>query len=161
MRKLLILLLLIVVYNHSPLFAQNIIIQQNNNQQAPKERIIEKKIYVPIEIEKKETPRQPICLHGYLYVFPDDLGRFGEYPSKMINSLNKSKPYGRGNWRLPTLEELQLMAQNSDKLGAVIYRGQMVSFYMHSFYGNACVCDTHVLVSGDFDYPIRLVSTDY
>lgn len=159
MRKLIILCLFVLTY--ATLSAQNIIIQQNNNQQAPKEKIIEKKIYVPVE--KKEDPKQPICLHGYLYVFPEDLGRFREYPSKMINMLNKSKPYGRGNWRLPTLEELQMMEQNSYKLGYVIYKSQMVDFYMHSYYGNACICDTHILVSPDdnFDYPIRLVSTDY
>lgn len=156
MRKLLILSLFVLTY--ATLSAQNIIIQQNNNQQAPKEKIIEKKIYVPVE--KKEEPKQPICLHGYLYVFPEDLGSFREYPRKMIESLNRSRPYGRDNWRLPTYEELRLIAENYDKIGDVKYIGQMGSFYMHSYYGNACVCHTHALVSGNYDYPIRLVSTN-
>lgn len=57
-----------------------------------------------------------IKLLGFLYVFPEDLGSFGEYPRMLVYKLNENKTYGHDNWRLPTKAELGLLIENGAKL---------------------------------------------
>jgi hypothetical protein len=57
-----------------------------------------------------------ITLMGYLHVFPDDLGEFREYPANVIESINRNKAHGIGNWRLPTEAELSILQQNHERL---------------------------------------------
>ncbi len=159
MKRLLILVFFLV--SNYTLSAQNIIVQQQNNMQTQQEKVVIKEVEVPVYI--KETPSGPICLNGYLYVFPDDLGQFREYPSSMIKSLNQSQPYGRSNWRLPTLDELRMMEQNRRKLNvsSISSSRSMLDHYIHSYYNNPCVYEGHSPISGDRNYIIRLVSTDW
>ena len=139
--------------------AQNIIVQQNNQQQ--KEKVIVKEVEVPVYIkETNPTPQSPVCLYGYLYVYPEDIGRFAWYPADVVNSINKAKAFGRSNWRLPTLEELQIIQKNVSKLGVFNWKNQITGFYMHQYNGKVCVCDSHHQIDGDFNYCIRLVSTN-
>ncbi len=139
--------------------AQNIIIQQNNQQQ--KEKVIVQEKEVPVYIrETNPAPQTPVCLYGYLYVYPEDIGRFAWYPSDVVNSINKAKAFGRSNWRLPTLEELNIIQNNVSKLGVFNWKNQISSFYMHQYNGKVCVCNSHTQIDGDFNYCIRLVSTD-
>jgi hypothetical protein len=97
-------------------YSQNqntIVIQQNNNTAVvEKEKIVEKTIY----IDKTPTKKMPIKLGDFLSVYPDDLGSFKEFPTEMVNNVNKSQAYGRDNWRIPTESELKTIYQNTDKL---------------------------------------------
>lgn len=109
-------LLILCLFSYSFSFGQNIIIQQNN-QPVQKEVVVKEKV-VPVYIkEKPQQPIQPICLHGYLYVYPEDLGEFNKEPVEIINAINKSKAYGRSTWRIPTNEELSIMENNRSRLG--------------------------------------------
>lgn len=54
---------------------------------------------------------------GYLYVYPEDIGKFNSEPSNVINAINRQNLNGYGDWRLPTNEELSLMATEKAKLG--------------------------------------------
>ena len=58
----------------------------------------------------------PITLHGYLIVYPEDLGVFSSEPANIIMTLNNNNSYEHNNWRLPTDEELALMFGAKDKL---------------------------------------------
>ena len=73
-----------------------------------------------IAIKPAPTPTQPVSrqqepaiLYGYLKVFPNDLGTFDSEPATVIANINKSQQYGYGTWRLPTVEELNLMRANN------------------------------------------------
>lgn len=158
MKNILAVILCCFIYDVA--YSQNIIIQQNNPKQT--EKVVIKEKEVPVYIKKQPSaPTKPICLYGYLWVYPEDLGRFKTYPADVIAAINKSGAFGRNNWRLPTLDELRVLQQNVDKLGKVLWSNQMTSFYMHQYYGHACCCDSHIRIDGDFAYAIRLVSTDY
>lgn len=54
---------------------------------------------------------------GYLQVYPEDLGSFSGCPNSVIAAINRQKLYDFGDWRLPTNEELSLMATSKEKLG--------------------------------------------
>ena len=54
---------------------------------------------------------------GYLQVYPEDLGSFNGEPTSVIAAVNRQKLNGYGDWRLPTSEELSLMATSKEKLG--------------------------------------------
>lgn len=54
----------------------------------------------------------PTILYGYLKVFPHDLGTFDAIPASIIERLNNSEQYGYNTWRVPTREEIQLLAAN-------------------------------------------------
>ena len=58
-----------------------------------------------------------ITLYNYLYVFPDDIGKFSSLPKNVISAINKKNTHGFNDWRLPTNEELSLMISNKKKLG--------------------------------------------
>lgn len=57
-----------------------------------------------------------ITLHGYLIVYPEDLGVFSSEPTGIISALNNNSSYGHNNWRLPTDEELAVMNGSKWKL---------------------------------------------
>lgn len=160
MKNILAVILCCFIYDAA--CSQNIVIQQNNPKQTEKVIVREKEVPVYIKEKKTSAPTEPICLHGYLWVYPEDLGRFTTYPAAVIAAINKSSAYGRNNWRLPTLEELVVLQQNVDKLGSVLWSRQMTDFYMHRYLGDVCCCDTHIVIKkdNDFAYGIRLVSTD-
>lgn len=112
MKKKLLLIILIAVCSLSS-YAQNIIIQQNN-QQEQKERVIVKEKEVPVYIKEESTElTQPIVIYGYLYVYPEDLGKFrvGNFPYEAIRNINEANAYGRNTWRLPTEDEFNLMTE--------------------------------------------------
>lgn len=100
-----------------PSNAQNIIIQQNNQQQQEKVIVKEKKVPVYVKEESTELT-QPVLIHGYLYVYPVDLGNFKvkDFPYDVIRNINRVKAFGRDTWRLPTEEELRVMENESKKL---------------------------------------------
>lgn len=54
---------------------------------------------------------------GYLYVYPEDLGMFNGEPKNVIRAVNDQKLGDYNDWRLPTNEELSLMATAKDRLG--------------------------------------------
>lgn len=62
---------------------------------------------------------------GYLQVYPEDLGSYNGTPSSVIAAVNRQKLNGYGDWRLPTNEELSLMATAKDKLGMSSISGYM------------------------------------
>jgi len=58
-----------------------------------------------------------IALYGYLYVYPEDLGKFSTVPQAIITAINKNNTYGFNDWRLPTDEEIALLNSNKARLG--------------------------------------------
>lgn len=54
---------------------------------------------------------------GYLQVYPEDLGSFNGCPNSVIAAINRQKLNSFGDWRLPTNEELSLMATSKEMLG--------------------------------------------
>ena len=62
---------------------------------------------------------------GYLQVYPEDLGSFNGCPNSVITAINRQKLNDYGDWRLPTNEELSLMATQKDKLGIGSISGYM------------------------------------
>lgn len=57
------------------------------------------------------------CIQGYLYVYPESLGCTTLYGAKeKIKHLNAVNSFGRNDWRLPTIEELKLIANNKQIL---------------------------------------------
>ncbi|MCQ2306918.1 MAG: DUF1566 domain-containing protein [Bacteroidales bacterium] len=67
----------------------------------------------PTSTQPAPQPSEPLVLYGYLKVFPNDLGTFYSEPTTVIANINKSQQYGYGTWRLPTVEELNLMRANN------------------------------------------------
>ncbi|MBQ0076472.1 MAG: hypothetical protein KBS69_04985 [Bacteroidales bacterium] len=58
------------------------------------------------------------CIQGYLYLYPEDLGCSSlDGTTDKIKHLNAVNAYGRKNWRLPTIDELKLIANNKHILG--------------------------------------------
>ena len=53
-----------------------------------------------------------VTLHGFLHVYPYDLGPFPSRPMTTIEALNRNNSYDFNDWRLPTREEMALIAQN-------------------------------------------------
>lgn len=89
--------------------------------------VIEKKEYIikyrPVYIEKPQPRRYarklpaPICLQGFLWVYPEDLGTYTGGPNDIISQINRQELHGRNDWRIPTENELQLMENYADKCG--------------------------------------------
>lgn len=159
MKKFLLIVILIIVCNVSS-HAQNIIIQQNNQQH---EKVIVKEKEVPVPIYIKEERQGPICLHGYLYVYPEDLGSFNWYPRDMVNAINASNAYGRSNWRLPTFYELKIIKENREKVGGFFKKySNAIDSYMYNNNGWICIrhYDSHKRIDGEFEYRVRLVSSN-
>lgn len=59
----------------------------------------------------------PVCVNGYLWVYPVDLGYFTYHPADVIAQLNAQRKYGRSNWRIPTSSELMTMEDNAATIG--------------------------------------------
>ena len=59
----------------------------------------------------------PVCINGYLWVYPVDLGYFTSHPDEVISRINQQNKYGRCNWRIPTTEELMTMEDNASTIG--------------------------------------------
>jgi uncharacterized protein (TIGR02145 family) len=93
------------------------------------ERVIEKPVYVekyrtvyvdrpaPRRVAKKLSA--PLVLHGYLYVYTEDIGNFKSQRDalEIIGNINAQAPFGRNNWRIPTSAELSVMEQNAAAVG--------------------------------------------
>lgn len=60
---------------------------------------------------------EPICINGYLWVYPIDLGYFTFHPYDVITQINAQNIYGRNNWRIPTQAELMMMEDNASTIG--------------------------------------------
>ena len=104
--------------------AQNVTANQNQQVINVNVPVIEKKVYVDryrtVYVEKPRVARKlekPVLLLGYLWVYPEDLGNFGQIPVGVINSVNSQRPYGRNNWRIPTPDELVVLEANAEKIG--------------------------------------------
>ena len=121
-------LMSIVDLCHGQNINQNV--NQNINQNTiviNNQPVIEKKEYIikyrPIYIEKPQPRRYPrklpapICLQGFLWVYPEDLGTYTSGPNDIISQINRQGLHGRNNWRVPNANELQLMENYADKCG--------------------------------------------
>ena len=113
MKNIFYITLLLIGWNC--IAAQNIIIQQNNQPSNGRvvEKVVEKNVYIPVRASSK---KEAICLHGYLYVYPEDLGSFSKYPASVIANINNNKVYGKSHWRLPTSDEFTIMWQYYEEL---------------------------------------------
>ncbi len=113
---------------HSQNINQNV--NQNINQNSiiiNNQPVIEKKEYIikyrPVYIEKPQPRRYakklpaPVCLQGFLWVYPEDLGTYAGGPNDIIAQINRQGLHGRNDWRVPTTNELQLMENYADKCG--------------------------------------------
>ena len=64
------------------------------------------------EDNSKRERTDVVVLHGYLKLYPEDLGEFHGKPYDLIGNINKEESYGYDSWRLPTQEELDLIRSN-------------------------------------------------
>ena len=64
------------------------------------------------EDNSKRERNEVVVLHGYLKLYPEDLGEFHGKPYDLIRNINKEESYGYDSWRLPTQEELDLISSN-------------------------------------------------
>ena len=64
------------------------------------------------EDNSKREKTDVVVLHGYLKLYPEDLGEFHGKPYDLIGNINKEESYGYDSWRLPTQEELDLIRSN-------------------------------------------------
>ncbi|MEE1098154.1 MAG: hypothetical protein U0K83_07485, partial [Bacteroidales bacterium] len=64
------------------------------------------------EDNSKRERTDVVVLHGYLKLYPEDLGEFGEKPSTLIRKINDEEKYGYDSWRLPTEEEMDIIRSN-------------------------------------------------
>jgi hypothetical protein len=73
-------------------------------------------------VSRLSTPTEDnvVVLFGFLYVFPEDLGNlsFSE-AQNIIRSINAGSLHGHNNWRMPTLEELQMIYQNRQRINGL------------------------------------------
>ena len=101
----------------SVLIAQNntIVIQQNS--QSQNQPVKEKIVYQDRVVYVEKPQSGVVCIYGYLYVYPMDLGKFGNCSFEaIISKINQKKSYGHSNWRLPTAAEVELMKENRNKI---------------------------------------------
>lgn len=64
------------------------------------------------EDNSKRERSEVVVLHGYLKLYPEDLGEFHGKPYDLIRKINDEISYGYDSWRLPTQEELDLIRSN-------------------------------------------------
>lgn len=72
---------------------------------------------VSIKTEGEEPIAPPVeneigIVFDYLKVFPYTIGTFEDVPNNVIEQLNKQEKFGYNTWRIPTQEELSLLAAN-------------------------------------------------
>jgi len=56
---------------------------------------------------------QPEVIYGFLKVFPKDIGKYNRRPTEIVEKINSSSEsgiYGCKNWRIPTENEVALLA---------------------------------------------------
>lgn len=151
---------------------QNIIIQNQNYQISQPIKVVERIVEKPVFVTEPNysTPSQPYRLHGFLSVFPSDLGEFSENPKPLIDAINKSNSYGINTWRIPTEYEMRLLIENAPTVGLrqVYTRRDMNGTekgYMYWFTtteGNYVGAFYYYTTYHKFEMPriIRLVSND-
>lgn len=61
------------------------------------------------EDNSKRERTEVVVLHGYLKLYPEDLGEFHGKPYDLIRNINDEISYGYDSWRLPTEEELEII----------------------------------------------------
>lgn len=129
MKKILIILLSVLYTTFS--IAQNYNNNNNSNtiiinSQPPvihktetvyrtEKKVVYKDRPAPSRVARKLSA--PVCLQGYLWVYPEDLGNYSGTPTEIIRQLNRQGKYGRDNWRVPTYDELNLMRNEADRIG--------------------------------------------
>lgn len=128
-RKRLFLVIFAVKLFGNFCIGQNINVQQNQQNVNINLPVIEKTVYVDryrtIYVDKPQPKRvakklsAPILLHGYLWVYPEDIGNFKKQSDawEVMQNINARNPYGRNDWRIPTPGELALLENNADKVG--------------------------------------------
>jgi uncharacterized protein (TIGR02145 family) len=94
-----------------------------------------------------------VTLHGYLQVFPEDLGEFSARPAGIISNVNQSHPYGYNSWRIPRMEELELIRSSSNRIG-----GLTSGWYWSSDKG-ALNFKTGAKTTAPGSYRVRLITT--
>lgn len=72
---------------------------------------------VSVKTEGEEPIAPPVkneigIVFDYLKVFPYTIGTFEDVPNNVIAQLNKQEKFGYNTWRIPTQEELSLLAAN-------------------------------------------------
>ena len=101
------------------------------------------------------NPKRVVTLYEYLYVYPEDLGKFSTTPQAIITAINKNNTHGFNDWRLPTEEERALLNSNKAKLGMLnntIYAHEK-SFNNSDFFSVRLV-RTEVLVQKTDNKPV-------
>ena len=71
----------------------------------------------PLPERAAKVLSEPVCVNGYLWVYPIDLGYFTFHPYDVISQINAQEKYGRSNWRIPTPSELMMMEDNAATIG--------------------------------------------
>ncbi len=116
-----LIVLLIIAFSAVMCEAQNIIIQQNN---ASTPKTVEK--VKVVEVEKEATkPSSPVCLMGYLYVFPEAIESTTSDIDGVVWQLNQHRAYGSNKWRVADIGELKLVLSHADKLPGIANRPLM------------------------------------
>ncbi len=80
---------------------------ENNSKGLPKSMTTA----ITEDTDKRERTNL-VELHGYLKLYPEELGVFHVKPSDLIRCINAEQKYGYDTWRLPTQSELDLIASN-------------------------------------------------
>lgn len=68
--------------------------------------------------------RQPEVIYGFLKVFPKDIGEYNKRPTEIVEKINSSSDtgiYGCKNWRIPTKNEVALLASRGIVIKAEEY----------------------------------------
>jgi len=61
------------------------------------------------EDNSKRERTDVVVLHGYLKLYPEDLGEYKNTPYTLIKKINEEEAYGYDSWRLPTEEEMDII----------------------------------------------------
>jgi len=72
--------------------------------------------YVTSFEENTKIDSLGVTILGWLYVYPEDIGPFRGAPTNSIAGINNQKMYGYNNWRLPSIDELDMLRINASKL---------------------------------------------
>ena len=64
------------------------------------------------EDNSKRERTDVVVLHGYLKLYPKDLGEYKNTPYTLIRKINEEEKYGYDSWRLPTEEEMDIIRSN-------------------------------------------------